>query len=179
MVRKNCRCYYLVFISQNYPKVLGFTSGCQHCLWFLSSLLWLVWKKKKMGISNIRKVNSKYVYTSIYILLPHKPVFKNSKTPLSINNQQKLSVLISVPQFTQSETLVCQTLPYILCYLLVQKKSRGIASCTPNMHRCTSICLIIFLSSSIGDTNFWLFSMNSQWVFMLKWIYHKFQKDKK
>lgn len=132
-----------------------------------------------MGISNIRKVNSKYVYTSIYILLPHKPVFKNSKTPLSINNQQKLSVLISVPQFTQSETLVCQTLPYILCYLLVQKKSRGIASCTPNMHRCTSICLIIFLSSSIGDTNFWLFSMNSQWVFMLKWIYHKFQKDKK
>lgn len=146
----------------------------------MSSLLWLVWKKKKMGISNIRKVNSKYVYTSIYtcILLPHKPVFKNSKTPLSINNQQKLSVLISVPQFTQSETLVCQTLPYILCYLLVQKKSRGIASCTPNMHRCTSICLIIFLSSSIGDTNFWLFSMNSQWVFMLKWIYHKFQRDK-
>lgn len=118
----------------------------------MSSLLWLVWKKKKMMISNIRKVNSKYVYTSIYILLPHKPVFKNSKTPLSINNQQKLSVLISVPQFTQSETLVCQTLPYILCYLLVQKKSRGIASCTPNMHRCTSICLIISLSSSIGDT---------------------------
>lgn len=131
------------------------------------------------GLSEKRKKWGFYVYTSIYILLPHKPVFKNSKTPLSINNQQKLSVLISVPQFTQSETLVCQTLPYILCYLLVQKKSRGIASCTPNMHRCTSICLIIFLSSSIGDTNFWLFSMNSQWVFMLKWIYHKFQKDKK
>lgn len=76
---------------------------------------------------------------SVYILLPHKPVFKNSKIPLSINNQQKLSVLISVPQFTQS---VCQILPYILCYLLVQKKSRGIASCTPNLHRCTSICLL-------------------------------------
>lgn len=110
----------------------------------------------------------------VYILLPHKPVFKNSKIPLSINNQQKLSVLISVPQFTQS---VCQTLPYI-CYLLVQRKSRGIASCTPNMHKCTRICLIIFLSSSIGDTNFWLFSMNSQWVFMLKCQVSERQKIK-
>lgn len=36
------------------------------------------------------------------------------------------SCLISVPQLTQLDSLVCQNLPYISLYLLVQKKRRGI-----------------------------------------------------
>lgn len=97
---------------------------------------------------------------SKYFCFRKKPFDKSSKIPLSVNNQQKLSVLISVPQLTQSDSLVCQTLPYISLYLLVQKKRRGIpvGSCTSNTHTRTFICIIIFLSSPIGDSNLWLFS---------------------